>query len=79
MKNCTKHAVCRIKQRRIPESLIREVLKRGRRTLRIDRQSIEYRLKNVLGLHGVNLVVVTSPDGTVITSYVEKITVRNRP
>jgi len=53
--------------------LIQEVLKRGIRTFQFDRKAIEYRLKNVLGLHGVNLVVVTSPDGAVITSYVEKI------
>lgn len=74
--NITKHAGLRMKQRRIPESMIREAISRGHRAVIADRNSIEYRLKNVLGVRGLTLVVITSPSGTVITSYVEKMKIR---
>ena len=68
----TKHAELRMKQRRIPASLIQEAISRGHRTVIVDRNSVEYRLKNVL-IRGLTVVVITDAKGTVITSYVEKI------
>ena len=71
-KRLTKHAAYRIRHRHIPESLIGEVIARGRKTVIPDRKSVEYRLNNVLGVHGLTLVVVTDFRGTVITSYVNR-------
>lgn len=72
MRNMTKHAELRIKQRRIPVALILEAKEYGRRTVIADRNSVEYRLKNVLGVRGLTLVVITDEKGKVITSYVKK-------
>ena len=68
----TKHAMFRIIQRKIPEVLVQEAISSGQKVFLPDRQSVEYRLKHVLGLRGTDLVVVTGKDGAVITSYVEK-------
>lgn len=69
----TKHAVFRMKQRHIPESLIYEAIARGRKTFLPDRNAVEYRMKNILGIRGANLVVVTSGEGAILTSYVERV------
>ena len=75
----TKHAALRLKQRKIPEALIQEAKERGHRTILVSRNSVEYKLKNVLGVKGLNLIVIATPDnGAVITSYVEKVTQRHR-
>lgn len=59
------------------ESLIQEAVARGRSTLLPNRHSVEYRLKNVLGVKGLNLIVIANTDnGAVITSYVEKVNQR---
>lgn len=75
-KHLTKHAVERIRQRKIPAAMLREAVKNGRKTFDLDRKSTEHRLKNVLGINGVDLVVITAETGEVITSYVEKKKVR---
>ena len=67
----TKHAAFRIGQRNIPASLICEAIERGRKTFLPDRNAVEYRMNNILGLRGVSLVVVAAADGAVITSYVD--------
>lgn len=72
-KTLTKHAECRIKQRRIPESLIHETMKRGKKIILPERGAVEYRLNNVLGIRGASLVVVCSNDGSIITTYVDKV------
>ena len=72
MGRMTKHAADRLRQRKIPESLIYEAIARGRRTFLPDRNAVEHRMKNILGLRGVNLVVIVSREGAIITSYVEK-------
>ena len=69
----TKHAVYRMKQRHIPESLIYEAIARGRKVFLPDRNAVEHRMKNILGIRGANLVVVTGNDGAILTSYVEKV------
>lgn len=69
----TGHALSRLRQRKIPVALIDETIRRGRKTTLVDRKANEYRLKNVLGLRGVNLVVIQGFDGSVLTSYIEKI------
>lgn len=72
-KHLTQHAVERIKQRSIPAAMLREAVKNGRKKFNLDRNSTEHRLKNVLGINGCDLVVITAGDtGEVITSYVEK-------
>lgn len=71
-KNLTQHAVERIKQRGIPPAMLAEAIKSGRKTYNLTRNSTEHRLRNVLGINGVDLVVVTASSGEVITSYVEK-------
>lgn len=71
-KNLTQHAVERIKQRGIPPAMLAEAIKNGRKTYNLSRNSTEHRLRNVLGINGVDLVVVTASSGEVITSYVEK-------
>lgn len=74
----TKHAALRLKQRKIPEALIQEAKECGNRTLLVSRNSVEYKLKNVLGVKGLNLIVITTADGAVITSYVKKVPLRYR-
>lgn len=74
----TKHAAERIKQRRIPEQLIHDAIKNGRRTFLPCRNAIEYKMKNILGIRGANLVVVTDSTGAVITSYVERVLKRKQ-
>ena len=74
----TKHAVLRMKQRRIPESLIYETINNGRKIVLPDRDAIEHRMKNILGIRGTTLVVVTSREGAILTSYVEKYVRRHR-
>ena len=71
-KNLTQHAAARIRQRKIPPVMVSEAVKHGQKTFNLDRNSIEHRLRNVLGINGVDLVVVTAETGEVITSYVEK-------
>lgn len=71
-KHLTQHAAERIVQRRIPAAMVSEAVKHGRKTFNFDRKSTEYRLKNVLGINGCDLVVIVSETGEVITSYVEK-------
>lgn len=72
MSDLTTHALQRMKQRGIPRVLIDEAIKRGRRVILYDRKMIEYTLKNVLGLRGVNLVVLQGMDGAIVTSYATK-------
>lgn len=62
----------RISERNIPEELIRRAVEEGHRVVLADRSAVEYTLKNVLGCRGVDLVVITSKDGTIITSYAGK-------
>lgn len=69
----TSHVVHRMKKRKIPASLIAETIRRGKKTILVDRKAYEYTLKNVLDLRGVNLKVIQGFDGAVITSYIEKI------
>lgn len=69
----TKHATFRMRQRNIPESLIYETIARGRKTFLPDRNAVEHRMKNILGIRGTNLVVVTGCDGAILTSYVERV------
>lgn len=71
-KHLTQHAAERIKQRNIPAAMLREAIKNGRKTLHLDRKATEHRLRNVLGINGCDLVVITAETGEVITSYVEK-------
>jgi 20S proteasome alpha/beta subunit len=71
-KHLTKHAAERIVQRSIPAAMVREAVKNGRKKFNLDRKSVEHRMKNVLGINGVDLVVITAETGEVITSYVEK-------
>lgn len=74
----TTHAELRRLQRKIPESLIAEAVEHGKRTVILDRQAYQYRLKNILGLRGTNLIVIQGFDGSIITSYVEKITPKHQ-
>lgn len=69
----TKHAAYRLSSRHIPESLIFEVIAHGRKTVLPERGAIEYRMNNVLGIHGATLIVVTSFNGAVLTSYVKRV------
>ncbi len=69
----TSHAVHRMKQRKIPASLVAETIRRGKRTILADRKAYEYTQKNILNLRGVNLKVIQGFDGVVITSYIEKV------
>lgn len=72
----TNHALRRMKERGIPASLIEETLRNGKKTFLYSRKAVEYRLKNILGLRGVNLIVIQGLSGSVITSYVEKVRVK---
>lgn len=67
----TNHARHRMKQRKIPDSLIQEAIEKGARAILADRDAIEYRLRNVLGIRNHHLVVITGRSGQVITSYVD--------
>jgi hypothetical protein len=69
----TNHARERLCGRNIPEALIDETIKNGTRCINLSRNAYEYRLKNVLGLKGQNLVVLQSFNGAILTSYVERI------
>lgn len=70
----TKHAALRLKQRKIPEALILEAKARGHRTMLLSRNAVEYKLKNVLGVKGLNLIVIVdSDDEAVITCYAQKV------
>lgn len=60
-------------ERRIPESLIQEAINTGQITFIIDRRAIEYKIKNILGIRGFDLIVITCADtGEVLTSYVDR-------
>lgn len=72
MLNTTRHAEQRINERNIPTELIQRAIDEGHRVLLPDRNAIEYTLKNVLGCRGVNLIVITSLEGAVVTAYAEK-------
>ena len=78
-KHLTQHAVERMVQRSIPAAMVREAVKNGRKKFNLDRKSVEHRMKNVLGINGVDLVVITAETGEVITSYVEKKNVKRIP
>ena len=72
-KRYTRHAAIRITQRRIPEAMVLEAIANGRKLYIPDRNVVEHVLKNVLGIRGADLVVVTSADdGSVVTSYVKR-------
>ena len=58
-KHLTQHAVERIVQRSIPAAMVREAVKNGRKKFNLDRKSVEHRMKNVLGINGVDLVVMS--------------------
>lgn len=73
----TRHLCERIRERKIPAALVDETVRNGKRTVLVSRNAVEHRLKNVLGVRGLNVVVITSlADGAVLTSYVEKIPAR---
>ena len=65
----TRHAKKR--QRKIPDALIQEAIKKGARAALVDRDAFEYRLTNVLGIRNRHLVVIVARSGAVITSYVD--------
>ena len=69
----TQHVTKRMLERKIPGAFVAECIRTGRRTVFISRNAYEYRMKNVLGIRGVNLVVVQGFDGNVITTYVERV------
>lgn len=70
-KKITKHAKQRMKQRKIPDSLIQEAIAKGTRAALVDRDAFEYRLTNILGIRNRHLVVIVSRSGAVLTSYVD--------
>lgn len=72
-KYLTNHAHDRLCGRNIPEALIDETIEKGKRCINLTRNAYEYRLKNVLGLKGQNLVVIQGFNGAILTSYVERI------
>lgn len=69
----TNHAIERLKSRHIPPALITEAIESGHRTILPDRKAYEFRLKNILGMRGKNLIVVQGFDGKIVTCYLEKI------
>ena len=69
----THHSTKRMLQRHIPGAFVAECIRTGKRTVFLSRNAYEYRMKNILGLRGVNLVVVQGFDGNIITTYVEKV------
>lgn len=69
----THHAVERMKVRHIPPALISEAIEKGKRTTLVDREAYEYKLKNILGMRGKNLIVIQGFDGKILTCYLEKI------
>ncbi|MDD4817309.1 MAG: hypothetical protein PHI85_05005 [Victivallaceae bacterium] len=70
--DCTIHAVQRIKQRNIPEVFLGYAISNGKRTFIADRGTIEYRVRNILGIRGRSLVVITDKSGVAITSYIDR-------
>ena len=68
----TCHAHSRIKQRKIPEELIVRAVKEGQRSILADRGSIQYTLGGVFGVRGLSLIVITSPEGDIITAYARR-------
>ena len=69
----TNHSAKRMLERHIPGAFVEECIRTGKRTVFLSRNAYEYRLKNVLGIRGVNLVVVQGFDGNIITTYVERV------
>lgn len=67
----TDHAIERLQERNIPAALVQEVIERGAKVYTA-RGTIEHRLRNILGLRGITLVVVTGREGVVITGFVER-------
>lgn len=67
----TRHAKKRMRQRKIPDALIQEAIKKGARAALVDRDAFEYRLTNVLGIRNRHLVVIVARSGAVVTSYVD--------
>lgn len=67
----TKHAKERMRQRKIPDSLVQEAIAKGSRAALVDRDAFEYRLTNVLGIRNRHLIVIVSRSGAVLTSYVD--------
>ena len=56
-------------ERKIPAALIQEAIADGT----VDRKAIEHKIKNVLGIRGFDLIVITCADtGNVLTSYVDR-------
>lgn len=70
----TNHSVKRMLERKIPGAFVEECIRTGKRTIFLSRNAYEYRMKNVLGVRGLNLVVVQGFDGNIITTYVERVT-----
>lgn len=69
----TEHAAQRMNERKIPAALIQAAIAEGTKTLLVDRKAIEHKIKNVLGIRGLDLIVITSTNtGCVLTSYVDK-------
>lgn len=69
----TNHGTKRMLQRHIPGAFVEECIRVGQRTVFLSRNAYEYRMKNVLGIRGVNLVVVQGFDGNIITTFVERV------
>ena len=69
----TIHSTERAKARHIPPALIVEAIERGHKTVNVDREAYEYKLKNILGMRGTNLIVIQGFDGRILTCYLEKI------
>lgn len=75
----TNHSAKRMLERHIPGAFVEECIRTGKRTVFLSRNAYEYRMKNVLGVRGLNLVVVQGFDGNIITTYVERMTkVKNK-
>lgn len=73
----TSHAIERSKARHIPPALIAEAIERGHRKIIVDREAYEFKLKNILGMRGRNLIVIQGFDGAILTTYLEKIPQRS--
>lgn len=69
----THHAIERLKARHIHPALISEAIEKGKKTTLVDREAYEYKLKNILGMRGRNLIVIQGFDGAILTCYLEKI------
>ena len=69
----TEHAAKRMNERKIPAALIQEAISEGTKTLLVDRKAVEHKIKNVLGIRGFDLIVITCADtGNILTSYVDR-------